>query len=43
MWECPNCGRQYNDDEIQREYLAHPNHQCNDDCPGDIDPHPERE
>ena len=44
-WICPNCGREYfRDDaaEVKAEFSAHPNHECFEDCPGDIDPHPER-
>jgi len=44
-WDCPTCGRAYFGDEaadVEGEYYDHPNHQCFEDCPGDVDPHPER-
>jgi hypothetical protein len=44
-WRCPNCCREYFGDdsvEVKAEFDAHPNHQCFEDCPGDVDPHPER-
>jgi hypothetical protein len=45
IWTCPKCGREYVGHaalEVKVNAAAHPNGQCFEDCPGNIDPRPER-